>query len=580
MGIKVMSDSKRKSCVSVAAMSAIILAASMSLVSCERTSKKSVYPSRPTEEALVWKTDQYLPIATYKNFCQFPRSGVDPLKRKPYPDQNASMLDELFYLRSLTRETYLFRQDLTDMDPAKYNVVQNNFADHVVKMNEYFNELKSKETTASGNPKDKYHYTELTSDYNARILNTAEPSFGISWVILSEYELRDNRRYMQIPRDLRVRYVEPNSPAAEIMAGSPKVKRGDKVLKVNGADFIRGNDTAKLNAIFVPDSSKNTTIVFQDVDTKQEKTVVLKAKNLSRQPVNLSKVIEVDGAKVGYIHYTTFATQNSDSSFNDAVKSLKTAGINDLVLDIRYNGGGYLIVSSMVGYMIAGDTNTRNKTFEKLVFHEGTNGINPVTGQRERPTLFYNAGFGPPHFTIPDREKLASLNLNKVYILTTDRTCSASESLINALIGIDVEVIQIGGTTCGKPYGFIPDDNCGITYYTIQFAGVNHKNFGAYADGFVPSTTASNQEAKVKGCVVADDYNHQLGTETEPLLAAALKFRKDGKCPVPPSPPSPPGTIDAVASSRGRVSELIVQSNLEVPDDPYYEDDRLLIREN
>ena len=57
-------------------------------------------------------------------------------------------------------------------------------------------------------------------------------------------------------------------------------------------------------------------------------------------------------------------------------------------------------------------------------------------------------------------------------------TCSASESIINGLRGVNVQVIQIGSTTCGKPYGFYPEDNCGTTYFSIQFKGVNAAGFG------------------------------------------------------------------------------------------------------
>jgi len=74
---------------------------------------------------------------------------------------------------------------------------------------------------------------------------------------------------------------------------------------------------------------------------------------------------------------------------------------------------------------------------------------------------------------------LATLNLSKVYVLTTADTCSASESIINGLRGIDVEVVQIGGSTCGS-HGFVPQDNCGLTYAAMEFEGVNHKGQGGY----------------------------------------------------------------------------------------------------
>jgi hypothetical protein len=88
---------------------------------------------------------------------------------------------------------------------------------------------------------------------------------------------------------------------------------------------------------------------------------------------------------------------------------------------------------------------------------------------------------------------------------------------------VDVQVIQIGETTCGKPYGFVPQDNCGTTFFAIQFQGVNNKGFGDYADGFVPGGV-------FKGCTVADDFTHALGDPAEARVAAALAYRASANC--------------------------------------------------
>ena len=82
-------------------------------------------------------------------------------------------------------------------------------------------------------------------------------------------------------------------------------------------------------------------------------------------------------------------------------------------------------------------------------------------------------------------------------------TCSASESVVNSLRGVGVTVNLVGGATCGKPYGFFPQDNCGTTYFAIQFQGVNQQGFGDYGDGFAPT------------CAVADDFGHALGDPAE-----------------------------------------------------------------
>lgn len=110
------------------------------------------------------------------------------------------------------------------------------------------------------------------------------------------------------------------------------------------------------------------------------------------------------------------------------------------------------------------------------------------------------------------------MSLSKIYVLTTDATCSASESLINGLRGVDVEVVQIGGTTCGKPYGFLPQDNCGITYAAMEFEGVNHKGQGGYANGLVPQ------------CAANDDLTHALGNPNEAMFAVAMAHQRGFAC--------------------------------------------------
>ncbi len=101
---------------------------------------------------------------------------------------------------------------------------------------------------------------------------------------------------------------------------------------------------------------------------------------------------------------------------------------------------------------------------------------------------------------------LPQLNLPRVFVLTTGSSCSATESIINSLSPF-MQVITIGGTTCGKPYGFIQQDNCDTSYFAIQFDGVNAAGTGSYTNGFAPA------------CSVADDLDHALGDRSERLLA-------------------------------------------------------------
>jgi hypothetical protein len=219
----------------------------------------------------------------------------------------------------------------------------------------------------------------------------------------------------------------------------------------------------------------------------------------------------------------------------NAFRQLSDAKINELVIDLRYNGGGYLDIASEVAYMIAGPGSTKGRTFEKTVFSDKYPTRDPVTGRPIEPVPFHDASQG---FSLPEGQALPSLNLPRVTVLTGANTCSASESIINGLLGVGVEVIQVGATTCGKPYGFRPQDNCGTTYFSIQFKGVNEKGFGDYADGFSPANATGSIGVQVPGCAVADDFSHALGDPKEARLEAALGFLVNRTCPVASAVPS------------------------------------------
>ncbi len=130
--------------------------------------------------------------------------------------------------------------------------------------------------------------------------------------------------------------------------------------------------------------------------------------------------------------------------------------------------------------MIAGPNLTAGQTFELDQFNSKNPTVNPVTQSAIAPLGFHTTTQG---FSSTAGQALPFLALPRVFVLTTGSTCSASESIINSLQGVNVQVVQIGSTTCGKPYGFYPTDNCAVTYFSIQFQSVNAMGFGNYPDG-------------------------------------------------------------------------------------------------
>src|SRR5690606_28835292 len=176
---------------------------------------------------------------------------------------------------------------------------------------------------------------------------------------------------------------------------------------------------------------------------------------------------------------------------------------------------------------------TTGQVFERIEFNDKYPNTNPITGAPLQPTPFHTTTISIGN--VAPGAPLPTLDLDRVYVLTTAATCSASEAIMNGLRGVNVDVYQIGSSTCGKPYGFYPEDNCDITYFSIQFQGFNAKDFGDYGDGFVPDIAGTpNGGALVSGCEAPDDFGRDLGDEQETMLATALSFRASNNQVCPP----------------------------------------------
>jgi len=269
------------------------------------------------------------------------------------------------------------------------------------------------------------------------------------------------------------------------------------------------------------------TFTILDPGAQSTRNVVLTSQEIVRSPVQNVQVISTPTGDVGYMTFTTHIVP-AEQALVDAVNVFNAhnngAGIDDLVLDLRYNGGGLLDIASEAAYMIAGPTRTAGRTFEEIEFNDKYPDTDPLTGAPLQPVPFYDTGI--------NGQALPTLNLGRVFVLSGTGTASASESIINGLRGIGVDVYLIGSTTTGKPYAFYPTDNCGTTYFTIQLRGVNDVGFGDYSDGFTPANSGDAGEP-VPGCSVGDDFLKQLGDQTEPRLAAALQYRDNQNCPAP-----------------------------------------------
>ena len=466
-----------------------------------------------TLTAVGWTSGVFQAASTYANKCVAPRTGTDPFTMVAYPDKAGTALDEKNWLRSWTNDLYLWFDEVTDQNPANYT------SDDA-----YFQVLKTMATTSSGAPKDKFHFWYATSDWEALSQTGTQAGYGAQWVLLATTP----------PRQAVVAYTEPSSPAT---TAPTNLARGAQVLQVDGVDLVNDNTQAgvdTLNAgLFPATVGESHTFVVQDVGSATTRTITMVSASVTSHPVqNVTTIPTAGGGTVGYMLFNDHLA-TSEGALVTAFTTLQAANVTDLVLDIRYNGGGYLDIASEVAYMIAGPTATAGQTFELTQFNSKHPTVDPVAGGTIMPTPFESTTQG---FSTTAGQPLPSLNLTRVFVLTSADTCSASESIINSLTGIGIDVIQVGSTTCGKPYGFYPQDNCGTTYFSIEFRGVNAANFGDYTDGFSPQNAPTPTNAVLPGCSVADDFNHQLGDPAEGRLAAALNYiAVPGTCPTPAS---------------------------------------------
>lgn len=443
--------------------------------------------------------------------------------------RNSTLDSEKRWLRSYFDEAYLWRDQVPTVDPG---LAAYNGSDTYTALSNYFEALKSPAVTDSGASRDRFSFTLPTAQWKALSEEAVSAGYGIEWRLASPTP----------PRNIRIAYIEPGSPAE--MAG---LMRGDTMVTVDGidADAPDAAGVNVLNAGLFPDSLGSThRFIFQRGATTL--SLDLTSSSIAANPVPQSRVLTMPGgARAGYIVFNDHVLP-AEGLLIKAVNDLRGQNVSELVLDLRYNGGGYLFIASELATMIAGTTRTAGRAFETLHYNARRSAENEVTP-------FYNQSCVVVDGRCSSQQPLPTLNLNRVYVLAQADTCSASEALINGLRGIDVEVVLIGGTTCGKPYGFTAKDNCGISYFPIEFAGVNDKGFGDYADGFEPGTGPTQRF--VPGCSVADDLDRALGDPQEAMLAAALKHATTGQCPAQ--------TSSAVAKTgmRSNAAPLLFKRN-------------------
>lgn len=368
------------------------------------------------------------------------------------------------WLRDYMLDWYYWSGASPNPDPAGYTSVQG-----------YFDALRFQ--GAGAVPYDRWSYFQSSASYNQFYGEGRTMGYGL---FVNGIEL-------ELP--LKVRMTEPQSPAA--IAG---LRRGDTIVSVNGrtaADLVALNDFTALS----PASEGEQLIVVVDSGSGP-RSVVLTATTYTLTPVPVSAVLDLPGgAKAGYVVLKDFITQ-AEEPLREAFASFRAAGATELIIDLRYNGGGRVSTANFLASQVVGAVRS-GQLFTELRYNARHTASNSQ----------YRYGDAPgPAF-------------GRVVVLTGPRTCSASELVVNGL-SPHANVVTIGAATCGKPFGFSPVESCSTVFSAVNFQSYNAAGQGDYYAGIGAS------------CAADDGFDRAFGDPAESLTAAATSYLASGSCPV------------------------------------------------
>lgn len=313
-----------------------------------------------------------------------------------------------------------------------------------------------------------------------------------------------------------VRYIVPGSNAE-----GADIERGDFFVGVDGQSLTLDNYIGLLFGENNTYTLNMAEFVEDELAANGVEVTLTKAENLSENPVFISKSFEINGETIGYLMYNQFTNEYDDDLYN-AMEAFKAAAITNLVVDLRYNPGGSVNTTRLLASMIYG-TNT-----EDLFLRKRYNDKLQPEFSKDQLEVYFADKVGS--------RTINSLNLDKVYVITSASSASASELLINSLEPY-MDVIQIGDVTRGKNEfsTTLVDDRDNSYLYTpsrvnqinldVQWAiqpllgrNENAEGFSDFTDGLIPDVQLK-EDLQNLGI---------LGDQNEPLLARAIQEITNG----------------------------------------------------
>ena len=394
---------------------------------------------------------------------------------------------------------YYWQEEVNDLKDEQFssNSERNTFLNQFSDPNLLFEALKYSD--------DRFSW--ITDDYNAQDKYFAgiTTSFGFKYGLV---------RWLGDSVIGYVRYVLPNSPASEV-----NLTRGELFYSINGSLMTIDNyqELLQNQESYILDLAK----IEDNVLIPTRTTTSFFSRQLTENPVFLEKVLEIEGHKIGYLMYNGFR-HTFHEQLNDAFGLFKNENVTDLVLDLRYNGGGSIYTTMHLASMIYGEA-TSSDVFGKILYNE-------KHGGNTRELLFLDeVDIVNADYEQISTRQLNELDIERIYILVSNRSASASELLIAGLLPY-MEVRIIGDQTTGKNEGSRTlydspqsdftkkDDNLNPNHtYALQpiiSKLANSLDFSDYSTGFLPDIEAKETDYL--------EFMRPLGTDDELLLSIAI----------------------------------------------------------
>ncbi|CAN5696088.1 hypothetical protein BH11PSE6_BH11PSE6_18480 [soil metagenome] len=307
----------------------------------------------------------------------------------------------------------------------------------------------------------------------------------------------------------RIAVIESFEGAPALAAG---IDRGTEILAIgtNAANLrtvssiIAAEGTAGVTDALGPNTA-GTTRLLRVVDSAGTRDVSLAKTDFTLTPVSSrygAKVIDDGGRKVGYVNLRPFIS-TADPALRTAFAQFRAQGITQVIVDLRYNGGGLVSIAELMGDLLGGNRSTAD-VFDRITFRPEKASENSIRQFAPKPE---------------------SVSPTRIAFIGTGGTASASELVINAFVPyLHASAGLVGTNTYGKPVGQIALDraSCDDRLRVIAFATENSARQGAYFDGLAATMEAS--------CQASDDIGHQLGDPLESSTRAALDFLAGRSC--------------------------------------------------